>query len=296
MINLVAIGWLWRWSWRRLIRGRTENHLLIGVLSLISLLLWWPIQQTVQNSQFCLVAVVALLAAFDRLDSDEWSAGLLLAIALIKPSLTLPFLIIPALSSRWKVLGVAVGSHVLATLTMSLFLRESPGSLIGQWLAVSRYFMQGMYSFHEVLFKLGLAGTLIGSALSLLLLGAGLLFVTLCRRAPRKFQFNFLVYLSLFFTYHGIYDFVLLYVNFVLPRSGTRSPFWGLAAFVVLDAGFWSTSMAGEFLASRILGWTCRLILLGLFLASGLLVVRSAWLSKHESGLWEDRAYLDNRS
>lgn len=274
LVNLAAIGLFAAWCHRRL-RCSLEESAPSFLLILGLLLLWGPTQQTVRDSQFCIIAVVALLAALDRLNYHEIASGILLALALIKPSLTLPFLVLPFLAKRKLALALGVGIHLLATLVVASFLRMSPFVLLGEWLTVARYFMQGAYSVHEVVVKVGLGNSPVGTSLSVLILASGLLYVVLCRRADRCVQVKFLILLSLLWTYHGTYDFVLLFLYFVI-EGGTPHPRRRAVSFLTVNLALALPLLVPENLVLRILGWACRLVLLALFMESGVALWRSA--------------------
>jgi len=179
------------------------------------------------------------------------------------------------LAKRKLALALGVGIHLLATLVVASFLRVSPFVLLGEWLTVARYFMQGVFSFHEVVVKVGLGNSPVGTSLSVLILASGLLYVVLCRRADRCVQVKFLILLSLLWTYHGTYDFVLLFLYFVID-SGTPHPRRRAVSFLTVNLALALPLLVPENLVLRILGWACRLVLLALFMESGVALWRSA--------------------
>jgi hypothetical protein len=187
-----------------------------AVLTAVALvLLWSPARTAVLSGQFSILVTVCLLLAFRDLERHEYRAGAWLAVALVKPSLTLPFLILPLIRGRWRVLAVAIGFHAAATILQALRFGVLPWDLLRQWTGVAAYFTQGQFTLQEVLSALRLADTAAGHAL---VLGVVLFATGWClwnRAASDDLLVDWLCFVSVLWTYHGPYDFVVLLIPLV---------------------------------------------------------------------------------
>lgn len=192
--------------------GGTPRSPLAYATAAAVVLIWSPTQSTVYAGQFSLLVTVCLLLAFQRLDRNEYQAGVWLGLALIKPSMALPFLILPLVRGRWRALAVAGGLHLAATGVQAVRFGTTPWDLLRQWAGVAAYFTQGQFTLQEVLSALRLADTPAGLAV----VAAFLLFATgWClanRRAGDDLLIDLLCVVSILWTYHGPYDFVILLV------------------------------------------------------------------------------------
>src|SRR5262245_57311841 len=106
-----------RWNWH--------------AFALIStgLLLWAPVQATVMAGQYSLLVFACLLLGIRVFEGRPIAAGLFLSLALIKPTLSLPFLIVPLVRRRWLTLGIAIGVHAAGTLMVAGWLGTTPWQL-----------------------------------------------------------------------------------------------------------------------------------------------------------------------
>ncbi len=182
------------------------------VAALGVLLLWSPTQSAVQAGQFSVLVTVCVILACRCLERNEYLAGAWLALALVKPSLALPFLILPLVRGRWRTLAVAAGLHLAATAVQALRFGRAPWELVHQWTAVAAYFTQGQFTLQEVLSALRLADTAAGLAV---VGGFALFALAWCwwnRAAADATLVDFLCFVSVLWTYHGPYDFVILLV------------------------------------------------------------------------------------
>lgn len=195
----------------------------------VFLLLWPPTQRAVGASQFSLPVLCCLLLSWRTLEKSQLQSGWWLALALIKPSLALPFLMLPLVRRRWGCLGLALGMHGIATLLMSLWLQCPPWWLPAQWVQVAGYFTQGTYTIQDVLNLLRWENTPQGLALVAAFLLASLGWCWRHRQAGQRWQIELLCFVSLFWTYHGSYDFVLLLPPLLgLVDGALRDPRRGL--------------------------------------------------------------------
>jgi hypothetical protein len=203
-------------------------------------LIFAPTQASLADGQFSLLALACLLLELHMGGRSSIVSGVLLSLALLKPSLGIPFLILPLVRKRWAVLAVVVVIHGGATLLQGWWLGCTPWSLLYGWLEVSSYFTQGMYTLQDVLNASRLAGSPTGLALT-----GGFLFCAagwcwLNRQASDLALFDFLCFVSALWTYHGSYDFVILFVPFLsmaFPGHGRSTAIRTLAGLSLACLG-----------------------------------------------------------
>ena len=257
---------------------RTPNLGLTESLWLI--LLYSPFFVAIAASQFSIVVFVCLLLGCRRAVGTV-PAGLALAGALIKPSVSLPFLIIPVLQGRLRALLVAATVHVVAMVGMSWAVETSPLTLTSQWLSVSRYFLQGMYSIQEIINALHWQR--VGPFVSLAFLTANGAMCVAARHATADTRFAFLGMTSVLWTYHGPYDFVCALPALLVlfewrwlegpgrPDSeratGRLSKLLAIGGFVLLSLAFGLPVLGADAPLARAFRWAARLMLLGLYAA-----------------------------
>jgi hypothetical protein len=283
LINLGLLAGLVYLVCSRELAVPARTPLAIAVVTAL-LLAWSPIQATVHTGQFSILVTVCVLLAARWLDDHEIAAGAALSLALIKPSMALPFLVLPLIRQRWRALGVVAASHLAATCLQSARFGCPPWELMRQWLGVAAYFAQGQFTLQEVLAALHLADTRMGAVLVV----AFALFVTAwCwanRAAPDVLLVDLLCFVSVLWTYHGPYDFAILFVPLVRRMSaavlpGRRViPFLALASFLCLSLAISPLVYSDEaHVASRLVRHAARL-LLALWLAGLMLQVARAGL------------------
>ena len=253
-----------RWVERQ--RGAGSS---LGFLAVLALLLLWPATHaSVRNGQFSIPVCLCILWWMDSRPRAAWKTGLLIAIALVKPSLSLPFLIVPVLRREWRALGVAAALHGTAWLGLAAWLGTNPLRLTVEWLEVSGFFMRGQYSLQEILVGFGLHQSFGGTAITLGALAAVMAWAWIHRAAGEASLVGWLCAGSLAWTYHGPYDFVLLIVPIALalaerPASdGSAASLPGqrrLVAAALLGVALLPQVFAGEWELHRALRWAGRL-------------------------------------
>lgn len=236
----------------------------LGLLFAFALLLIWPpTQEVFRTLQFVFVATVATLAGVRHLDSRPARAGLWFAFALIKPSVALPFLVLPLARGRWKTIAVAGGLHLAALGIMWTLLKTPPWIMLGQWMEISRYMLQGAYSLQEITNRLGFDNSPVGTAIMLLFAAACAAWCAVHRRANRYDLLAFLCFASVLWTYHERYDFFVLLIPLAWAlRTGTRPA--TLALFVVLGVALTDPVYSTDHPAAWALRWAGRLSLYAL--------------------------------
>jgi hypothetical protein len=204
-----------------------------AVFACLALVLAWsPTHSAVIAGQFSILVAVCLLLAFECLDRHEWLSGVCLGLALIKPSMALPFLIFPLVRGRWAALAIAAGLHLSAIAVQSVRFGVAPWDLLLQWTGVAGYFTQGQFTLQEVLCAFHLAETPLDFALvgGFILLALGWCLEN--RDAANAPLIDLLCFVSILWTYHGPYDFVVLLV----PLSRRLVPAKSVS---LIERGWW---------------------------------------------------------
>ena len=133
-----------------------------------------PARGGIGLGQFHLIptALVAwsLVAARAR---REVAAGLMMGVALVKPTMALPFLGLLAAWGRWRALGVAAGLQAALIAATSAWLGIAPIRLVGEWLRLAKLQMvAGAIDLPTLLLQAWPGARGAGSAVSLVVLAA----------------------------------------------------------------------------------------------------------------------------
>jgi hypothetical protein len=136
---------------------------------------------------------------------------------------------------------------LLLTALPAWWLGEWPWVLLGQWMDLCRYVLQGAFTVQEILNALGWENTWRGAAVVLGIWGAVLAWCVRYRRARTEALFALLALANLAWTYHERHDFVLLAFLLVwfaaqAATSDHRGRGWlGLGLCAVLGAALADT-------------------------------------------------------
>jgi glycosyl transferase family 87 len=252
---------------RELIRlQHVQNAKLWSVLFLLSLGLLWPATTAFfARGQFSLIVLWSVLVAERIGEKRSWLSGILYALALIKPSLGLPFLLAPLIRRRWKSLAWTAVIEAVLLLAAAWFLRASPVSLISEWLSVGRYFLIGLYTVQEIINDLHL--TAYGGNIAIpLAVVAGAVFLIYRSEANRTIAM--LSVIAAIWTYHYPYDFVVLICVMAFLFTPLDHPsqwdVWqwsGLVAMVMLGIALSDFAVRGETAPWRLMRWGGRISL-----------------------------------
>ena len=196
------------WELLLLLELGTTSPLMIWLVAALAVA-WPPVTYCFEREQFSLFVLWSVLLASRLETTRPLLSGLCWSLALIKPSLALPYLLVPLAAKHWKVLGVVGTVQVALLASAGMRLSLAPWTLVHQWLAVAAYFRQGMYTAQEVINGLHLDGTVLDS-----LIPVGILVVAFpfTRRLTRVRALAFLSFISMIWIYHGLYDFIVLLV------------------------------------------------------------------------------------
>ncbi len=223
-----------------------------------------PTRLGIGMGQFHLIPTLLVLLAIEAVRSKrEIVAGLLLGIALVKPTMVIPFLIYFALKGLWKTIGTAVLTQLIATLTVALRLGISPVRLMSEWMRNARLQTSaGVIDVASLVARIAPDLHASPFAFSAIVLFVG---IVICIRYRNRSDLGVIAvcsFISCAFTYHRWYDLILLTPCFVYAidaarrsvgaRSGAIAAFaFVFAAIWVLPNNAWDGTIAG-----RIHEWT----------------------------------------
>ncbi|HEV3164286.1 MAG TPA: glycosyltransferase family 87 protein [Isosphaeraceae bacterium] len=171
-----------------------------------------PVRGGIGLGQFHLVPVALMLLSLTALKARRPTlAGLLVGIALAKPTMVAPFLGFLAVRRQWRTLFTAGLLQGAMLLGVSGWLRISPDRLIADWLANARSQLnQGVIDIPSLLERAWPAAPASASQVALGVLILTFAMMYLCRRQNDLRLVSFCMFMSALFTYHRHYDLVLL--------------------------------------------------------------------------------------
>jgi hypothetical protein len=198
-----------------------------------------PVRLAVGMGQFALLPVALIVLSLWLLDRRRQPlAGLLLGVALAKPTLALPFLGVLVVQRRSVACLVAIGFQILATLAASFWLGRSPVGLIREWLAKAKdQHGAGLIDVPSIAHGVWPTSMGISSAVSATLLTVTFLVLFAFRRKAPRDLVLFALLMAAVFTYHRPYDLVLLLpaaASLVDQAMHTLARGWVLASIVVV--------------------------------------------------------------
>lgn len=171
-----------------------------------------PTRLGIGMGQFALLPLALVLAAHEASRRGKSVvAGLMLGIALVKPTMVLPFLVVFAVRGSTRALGVAAGVQTLALLAVSGWLGLAPGQLIREWLALAAgQNAAGLIDAPSVLARYWPGMSWSASWISLAVLGFGSAWIVAFRHAADRWLLAFAGFVAAVMVYHRPYDLVLL--------------------------------------------------------------------------------------
>jgi hypothetical protein len=250
-----AARWLWAaslipmmmWSGRLLVRGSLADTPVERWFVFLMLLSINATGVTIGNGQLVLhllpmlIAPLLLIASGTGRLADDLLAAALLAVALVKPSVSAPFLLMAALvPGRVRPLLVAGAAYLGLTLFAVSFQHAGVWSLLGRTVsnATAEAARGGYGNLHNWLAATGFSAWLLpASAIVFGLLGV---WIARHRRADQWLLLSVTAIVARLWTYHRLYDDVLIIVPMVClfriaKRDGIEQPV-GVIARVLLGA------------------------------------------------------------
>jgi hypothetical protein len=185
-----------------------------------------PVRLTLGLGQYALIPLAMLLVAL-RLSREgrRIAPGTLLALALIKPTIALPFVGVFAARRAWGTIAVAGAWQAAALLGVSAWLGRSPWGLTLAWLDRARSQQEaGLLDVASVVGRVwpGAGSLVAGPAAAILLLG-GWLALWAWRRRDDLTLLAMAATAAVLFTYHRPYDLVLLALPMALGVSSAMA-------------------------------------------------------------------------
>ncbi|MFH0908172.1 MAG: glycosyltransferase family 87 protein [bacterium] len=290
---ILALAWALL-RWRQNIEAEQAQHVIMDPEarpSMISLpapafvlllsLAWPPVQEVVRTSQYGILMALLILVGFLTIKSSQFLAGICFSLALFKPHVTLPYLIVPLLAGRWRTLATIAVTQLIALLGIAWWLHTPPWTLIGTWLAISPYMFQGAYTVQELINAAGFGTSPFALVIPLLMILFSLGWCWWNRECPPFLAVSFLSLVSVFWMYHERYDYVVLLMPIVAACLLERFPDGRghslhkvlLPAFVLLGLGLSDYAYLSDHPIAHVVRWMGRLSLYGL-------LVCFAWLMR----------------
>jgi Glycosyltransferase family 87 len=239
----------------------TGAHGSLGYSLVAGIVAAWPASWiSVERGQFSLLVLWCILVAVRLQSKLPIGAGLLYCLALVKPSVTIPFLFVPLFDRRIKTLATIAITQAALLGFAGWWLHTSPFALVREWLSVAAYFRQGMYTVQEIINGLHLDGSWLDLALQLgIVAAAGILSAWL----PFEKRLPLLALASCIWTYHSNYDFVALLIPAVLLAKRPINLPWAAQCALLVIIGFGLTGPVydGVTPIDRAIRWGARLSL-----------------------------------
>lgn len=204
-----------------------------------------PTRLGIGQGQFHLIPTLLVLLAIEAARSKrEIVAGLLLAFALVKPTMVVPFLIYFALKGLWKTIGTAVLTQMIATLAVSLRLGISPVRLMSEWVRNARLqTAAGVIDVASLVARFAADLHVSPFLISAIVLLIGALICIRYRNQSDLGVIGVCSFISCAFTYHRWYDLILLIPCFVYAIDAARRSLGvrsrAIAAFAAVFATIW---------------------------------------------------------
>ena len=237
-INLVALACLGWWAYREPRDGPRDVRLL-----LMGAVLAFGGSSTATGVGQVSIIVTALLAGALWCDRNDrpWLCGLLVALALIKPTISAPFAVALLLTRRYKAAGIAAAYGIAASGVTWAVTGADPLRMLRQMAqAAALYAGDGTIGLNNVLLALGVSAA--GVALMPLVVALPAMAVIALSRSSLPLAFAIAAVWGRLWTYHKSYDDVML-VFLLVPL--------GVFAFT----GARSRAAAVAFFAIGILAW-----------------------------------------
>ena len=182
-----------------------------------------PVRLGIGMGQFHALPVALTLASILAMEADRGGrSALALAIASIKPTMTLPVWLIPTIRRRWPIVLVAGGLHIAAWLGVAWRLDRSPLFLLREWLALAGgQRSAGLIDLPSLLAALGPEFEPYGTAAGMAVLTVGGALMVIAAGASNAALTAFATALAAVFAYHRPYDMTLLLPSLALAARDT---------------------------------------------------------------------------
>jgi hypothetical protein len=208
LVNLASLIFLSRWIWRELRDQPTENRLIV----IVAAWAFGSVASTLRLGQYGLVVVAAIAAAHWAMQQRRSVlAGIFFAIAMTKPTIAAPFLLIPLVLCDWKTIAVTAAYLVVASVAVWAYVGTDPISMLIHMLGmppnpygaggvnVIRWLTDWGIDTRAALLLCALAG-----------IAAAVTLMVQFRRSSLAVLFAIAAFVSRFWTHHDLYDDLIL--------------------------------------------------------------------------------------
>jgi hypothetical protein len=171
-----------------------------------------PVRGGIALGQFHLIPTALMLATVLALhEARRLAAGIMLGVALAKPTMALPFLGYLVARRQWQAIGVAVGFHALALAVVAIWLGMGPIRLLDEWVTTARLQLsEGAIDLPSLILKAWPAAPVSPPQVTLAVLAVGFAVTLRAWWKPEPALVSFCTFVAAIFTYHRPYDLVLL--------------------------------------------------------------------------------------
>jgi hypothetical protein len=190
-----------------------------------------PVRLGIGLGQFHLIPLLLiLLALFAMRTGRRVLAGVLVGIALTKPTMVIPFLAFMVTRRQWTALFTAVGFQAVALMGTSAWLRIGPDRLLREWLELARSQQgAGLIDVTTLVQMIAPHASWLATALGVAVLIVGCAAIYRFRACSELALVSMAGFVAAVSTYHRPYDLVLLFpawlylVNAAHQASAQRS-------------------------------------------------------------------------
>ena len=167
---------------------------------------------TLGNGNFGLIVITAIMLTFwfDRRNFPV-VAGVLFWIAMIKPTISLPFAVVFLLRGRWKPLVVTAALSIASCLFPWIVDRTDPLTMLREAVQTARHFQYGGYGMINWLQQSGVPEPAITPLAAVLVIVPSAIFFFFNRNLPLWKNLAILAVLGRFWGYHMAHDNIMLF-------------------------------------------------------------------------------------
>lgn len=214
---VVSLGWLIVLLWRETGVDKPIERIFVALMPLAI----YPTGATIGNGQLIVLLLPAMVAGLTSLQRqrgwrDDLITALLMLIALIKPSISVPFFwILLFVPGTWRPAGIVSAGYLALTFFAASFQDASLPTLLREWMAgVSGLAAWGGYAnLHSLLASLGLDSWSLPASLFILIVLGGWVYYN--RQKDIWLLLGVTALVTRFWVYHGWYDDLLILLPMV---------------------------------------------------------------------------------
>ena len=199
----LGLALLFFWARSEVKGGQPPMGLAVGFVTLAAAP--WVSAIIVGNHPLLVVPLLAMSYWLLK-NGQDWAAGILLGMALLKPSLAGPFFLVFLLRRSWSGVTACVAYVVFASLVTWRLTATDPLEMLGQMFAASKQFVDQGYGPAQYLMQAGMPtqAATVSTAISFTVLGCWALF--LARHGTLLAQFSLAAITARLWAYHQSYD------------------------------------------------------------------------------------------